>query len=171
MDRKLKADLIKFIRKCHKENDGFNEPKPSKDTDDEDIINFVIVRDSEDRRQDDYRIPLISALIIRGEIDLAKQLLEVAGLSVAVTDNRNHQTPLDYARQNGNAELIELLEIRVANPLPLPQTRNILDYFPNAQQEVKEEEQVANDPVAVLDEQEQEIASSGESDDVPDQIG
>jgi hypothetical protein len=106
----MKEKLIKFIEKNHNESDEV----PENDASMKDIINFTIVTDSNDKYQDDFKTPLLSALIRKNKFELALELAATSGVKLSANDS-NGKTPLDYAKEKHNEELITALSGTVSD--------------------------------------------------------
>lgn len=99
--------LIKFIEEHHNEPDEV----PSEDANLADIVNFMIITDSDDSRVDDFRAPLLSWLIQTENFRLALNLIRTpeSGIDVNLLDSRNF-TPLDCAHLKHKNNIIKELE-------------------------------------------------------------
>ena len=109
----LLNDLKKFITNHHNEPDEY----PGKEATIDDIKNFVITKDSDDNKKDDFNTPLISALIRTKNFNSALQLAAIEGVNLEAEDSRGSSV-LEYAIQsNAPAALILALggEIRASD--------------------------------------------------------
>jgi hypothetical protein len=91
-------ELLEFIRQ--NDNGEGNDTPINGDQQDE-IMNFIISTDNPGTN--DFETPLISALIRRGEFNLARQLAVVEGVNLNAVDT-NNRTVLQYAREHEHDE-------------------------------------------------------------------